>query len=441
MKISEIIKLDLIPRRKLEEALKWFSDNKLILITGSRQVGKTSLLYLLIKEIFEKDKGGIFYYDLEDFQILELLNSGVESFIKFLKSKGADLNKRVYVFLDEIQYLENPSNFLKLLVDHYKNIKIIASGSSTLDIKRKFKDSLVGRKVVFELNTLSFSEYLLFKKRNDLLNIINNCQIRNVIDSKTLKIEKILPIHQEELFNEFMEYINYGGYPAVVKEIDISKKIELINEIYTTYVRKDIGQLFSIKDIAAFNNLVKMISLQVGNLMNEHNLSTDLKINHATLKRYLFILENTFIIKIISPYFKNKHKEIIKMPKVYFLDSGLRNSSIKSFNSFDLRPDLGSLIENYVFCMINGVLKTSEELKFWRTKAGSEVDFIIELSEVIPVESKFQEMSHANIPSGLRAFIHNYNPKIALVVTKNYYGKTKKDSTVVYFIPVWAIGE
>lgn len=441
MKISEIIKLDLIPRHKLGDILKWFSDNKLILITGSRQVGKTSLLCLLIKEIFSKDKGGIFYYDLEDFQILELLNSGVESFVKFLKSKGANLDKRVYVFLDEIQYLENPTNFLKLLVDHYKNIKIIASGSSTLEIKRKFKDSLVGRKIVFELNTLSFSEYLLFRGRNDLLDIVNNCQIRDVLSGKNLKIEKILPVHQKELYEEFREYINYGGYPAVVKEIDISKKIELINEIYTAYVRKDIGQLFSIKDVVAFNNIVKILSLQIGSLMNEHSLTNSLKINHATLKRYLFILENTFIIKIISPYFKNKHKEIIKMPKVYFLDSGLRNSSIKSFNSFDLRADLGKLIENYIFSKINNVLKTNEEIKFWRTKAGSEVDFIIELSEMIPVESKFQEMDHANIPSGMRAFIRNYNPKIALVVTKNYSGMIKKDSTIIYFIPAWAIGD
>ncbi len=440
MEISAILKLDLIPRWKLNEILKWLPDNKLILITGSRQVGKTCLLYLLIKELYPKNKTNIFYYDLEDFQILDLLNSGIEFFIKFLKSKGADLNRRVYVFLDEIQYLKNPSNFLKLLVDHYKNIKVIASGSSTLEIRRKFKDSLVGRKVVFELNTLSFPEHLLFKERADLLGVVDNVRARSILDGKFPKFNNILAIHQKELIGEFKEYITYGGYPAITKEVGISKKIELINEIYTTYVRKDINQLFTVKDITAFNNLVKMLSLQIGGLINDHNLTAGLKISYLTLKNYLFILENTFILKTIPPYFKNKRKEIVKMPKVYFYDIGLRNSSIKAFSLPDLRPDLGQIVENYLFCMINTVLKTNEEIKFWRTKAGAEVDFIVETNQIIPIECKFQEMSYANIPSGMRAFIQNYKPKAGIVITKDYFDKVKKGETTVYFLPAWAIG-
>lgn len=440
MEISAILKLDLIPRQKLNDILKWLSDEKLILITGSRQVGKTCLLYLLIKEIFPKSRENIFYYDLEDFEILDLLNSGVGPFIKFLKSKGADLTRRVHVFLDEIQYLKNPSNFLKLLIDHYKNIKVIASGSSTLEIRRKFKDSLVGRKIVFELNTLRFPEHLLFKKKTDLLEIVNGIRVRDILDGIFPEPKKILPIHQKELREEFKEYITYGGYPAIVKEVDISKKIDLINEIYTTYVRKDINQLFTIKDLTAFNNLVKMLSLQIGGLINEHNLTASLKISYPTLKNYLFILENTFILKTIVPYFKNKRKEIIKMPKIYFYDIGLRNSSIKAFTLPDLRPDLGQLIENYIFCMVNSVLKTNEEIKFWRTKAGAEVDFIVQTNDIIPIECKFQEMNYANIPSGIRAFIQNYKPKAAVVITKDYFDKVKKGKTIVYFIPAWAIG-
>lgn len=440
MEIPAILKLNLIPRQKLNDILKWLPDDKLILITGSRQVGKTCLLYLLIKEIFPKSRKNIFYYDLEDFEILDLLNSGVEPFIKFLKSKGADLNHRVYVFLDEIQYLKNPSNFLKLLIDHYKNIKVIASGSSTLEIRRKFKDSLVGRKMVFELNTLRFPEYLLFKEKTDLLQAVNSIRVKGILDGMFPEPCKILPIHQKELMGEFKEYITYGGYPAIVREADISKKIDLINEIYTTYVRKDVNQLFTIKDLTAFNNLVKMLSLQIGGLINEHNLTTGLKISYLTLKNYLFILENTFILKAVVPHFKNKRKEIIKMPKIYFYDIGLRNSSIKAFTLPDLRPDLGQLIENYIFCMINSVLKTNEEIKFWRTKAGAEVDFIVHTNDIIPIECKFQEMNYANIPSGMRAFIQNYKPKAGIVITRGYFNKVKKGKTTVYFIPAWGVG-
>jgi len=301
MDIKDISEKHLITRQKLNEILEWLHDDRIILIVGSRQVGKTSMIFLIIQNLLNSQRDNIFYFDLEDFDILNLLDSGVNNFIKYLKSRGADLNRKIYIFLDEVQYLKNPSKILKLLSDHYKNIKIIASGSSTLDIKRKFHDSLVGRKVVFEINTLRFDEFLLFKDREDLYDILKNFNLRNFLDLKISELEQILDIYMKEFESEFNEYVIFGGYPAVVLEKNIEKKKVLLNEIHSSYVRKDIGQLFSIENVSRFNDLVKFLSLQAGSLLNYNNLCSNLRTTYITLEKYLFILQNTFIIKLVRP--------------------------------------------------------------------------------------------------------------------------------------------
>lgn len=441
MDIKDVSEKHLITRQKLNEVLKWLPDDRIILIIGSRQVGKTSMIFLIMQHLLNYQRDNIFYFDLEDFDILNLLDSGVENFIKYLKSRGADLNRKIYVFLDEIQYLKNPSKILKLLSDHYKNIKIIASGSSTLDIKRKFQDSLVGRKVVFEINTLRFDEYLLFKNRKDLCDILKDFELRNFLDLKISELGQILNIYRKEFKAEFDEYVIFGGYPAVVLENNIEKKKVLLNEIHSSYVRKDIGQLFSIENVSRFNDLVKFLSLQAGSLLNYNSLCSNLRTTYVTLERYLFILQSTFIIKLVSPWYTNKNKELIKMPKVYFYDLGLRNLIIKNFQNLDLRVDAGCLVENYFFSSANSIIKSYEDIKFWRTKSGNEVDFIVESETgITPIEIKFQNVRVTNLSLGLKSFILNYKPKIALVITKNNFNTFMKDGTKVFFIPAWAVG-
>ncbi|MBM3709902.1 MAG: hypothetical protein FJW61_05725, partial [Actinobacteria bacterium] len=225
MEIQEILNKKLNNRQELKKIIDWIDNDLIIVITGSRQVGKTSLIFLTIQELFNNFKinpGNIFYFDLEDFEILNLIDSGVKNFVKYILSRAAQKDNRIYIFIDEIQYLNNPSNFLKLIADHYKNLKVIATGSSTLEIKRKFKDSLVGRKIVINLNTLNFKEYLLFKERKELYNILNSHNFRLFIDSKSKSTnaisEEIPVIIKEEIKREFEEFITFGGYPAIVLE-------------------------------------------------------------------------------------------------------------------------------------------------------------------------------------------------------------------------------
>jgi len=245
----------------------------------------------------------------------------------------------------------------------------------------------------------------------------------------------------KEFESEFNEYVIFGGYPAVVLEKNIEKKKVLLNEIHSSYVRKDIGQLFSIENVSRFNDLVKFLSLQAGSLLNYNNLCSNLRTTYITLEKYLFILQNTFIIKLVRPWYTNKNKELVKMPKVYFYDSGLRNLIIKNFQNLDLRVDTGFLVENYFFSSTNSIIRSYENIKFWRTKSGNEVDFIVESDTgIIPIEVKFQNAKVNSLPSGLNSFILNYKPKIVLVVTKNNFNTFVKNGTKVFFVPACTIG-
>ncbi|NOX86193.1 MAG: AAA family ATPase, partial [Chlorobi bacterium] len=179
-------------------------DKEFAIITGARQTGKTTLLNQI--EDYLKQKGeDVYFLTLEDPAILSRLNQHPENLFDFIiRSNG----KKTFILLDEIQYLENPSNFLKLLYDkHYQEIKIIATGSSAFYIDKKFKDSLAGRKHLFELFTMDFDEFLLFRTGNGELN--------EELDRMRSK-EDYLSSKRKELESYFIEYLSYGGYPAVV---------------------------------------------------------------------------------------------------------------------------------------------------------------------------------------------------------------------------------
>lgn len=437
-KIIFKIRKDLKKRRIINNIAKWFESNdEMILIIGARQVGKTSIMHLLASLLVEKGikEHTIIYLDLEDFSILEVLNDGIDNFLNFLRANGVDCDEKNYIFIDEIQYLKNPSNFLKLLVDHHKNFKIIASGSSTLDIRKKFRDSLTGRKITFEIYTLDFIEYLQFIGEDKLSEIVEENSYRNIINSGKLPAIELLTHIFNKLSDYFIEYTIYGGYPRVVLEKNYSKKILILQEIHNTYIRKDIKDLMRIDNITGFNTLIKTLSLQIGNIVNLHELSSSLGINRETLERYLFLLENTFIIKLLSPFFSNKRKELTKMQKVFFCDTGIRNISIKNFEQIDIRPDKGSLIENSIFCELIKSIRELEEIKYWRTQSKNEIDFIIDRNIPLPIEVKYRTFEAPEVPNGFRIFIDTYSTKENFIITKNFIGGCNYNKSKVYFLP------
>ncbi|MBC8199706.1 MAG: ATP-binding protein [Desulfobacteraceae bacterium] len=437
-----------MPREILPKMIPFLEPENILLLTGARQTGKTSLLYLLIKHLLNNDipPFQIVYLDMEniyDFSLLQNLKDYNE-FQQILKDKGVDSRKRVFVFIDEVQHLDKPSSFLKYLHDHYKpGLKFIVTGSSSLEIKKKFTDRLTGRIYSFVIKPLSFREFLEFKKEKDLAEIISNFNLHFWICAKHPEedFKKISQIHKRRLNALLKEYLIFGGYPAVsLQENPLIKQRDL-QEIYSLYIRRDIKDIGQINDVSGYNNLVFLLCLQIGNLVKEQELAVSSGLSRPTVKKYLFLLENTYVLKLVRPFFTNKRKEITKTPKVFFEDVGLRNGAINNFDPLNQRMDKGAIIENFVFSQLSKENDFSQKIGFWRSQAKNEVDFIWQenINKPYPIEVKTNYSSRQPFPPGLKGFINLYQPSRGFIVHLGEPDFLSFKKTKIHVLPAWAI--
>ncbi len=429
--------------RKIEAHLKSALFQKgIIVLHGSRQVGKTSLMLRLILYLLEEahiNPNQMIYFDLEFPHILsEINNIYGEDFLNLLRAKGVNPEDRSFIFIDEVHYLDNPSSFLKTIYDHYPQIQLIVSGSSSFEIKRKFKESLTGRKKVFEITPVDFEEFLAFKG-SQLYEKKKRLNLRTIIEQDALPDISELKFLIPDFTNHVEEFIRFGGYPGVVLCNSFEGKILLLAEIYRSYIRRDIKDFAHIENVRAFNRLIELLSYQIAGLVNLTELSNSLNISRQTVENYLYLLENTFVITLLSPYYTNRRQELVKSPKVFFHDTGLRNSIIRNMYPLSERMDKGSLFENAVFKEASKHLDILEDICFWRTKSKVEVDFVIRAKDIIPIEVKYQPFQNTHLPSGLRSFIKCYHPPIAILVTGDFFSEINLEGTHILFVPIWVI--
>ena len=328
-----------------------------IVLTGARQVGKTSLL-LLLKHFLEEQGKSCHYLNLENNDHLKALNKHPFQLFELIPESKV----KQYVCIDEIQYLDNPTNFLKLLYDEKRSeVKVIASGSSSFYIDKKFKDSLVGRKFLFEVQSLDFDEFLIFSGQNDLLG---------------RKKEKLTEYYREKLLTLWAQYARFGGYPKVVLAEDNEMRRILLEEIGSSYIKKDIADA-GIKSAEKYFSLLKILAAQTGQLVNAQELSNTLGVARKTVEEYLYVMEKSYQIGLIKPFYKNIRKELTKMPKVYFYDLGLRNFFLNDYDTLSKRGDKGAYVENMAFRELLRTAKNIDKVRFWRTQDKKEVDFVV----------------------------------------------------------------
>jgi len=411
---------NLIKRKIYEEIRRHLERPEITLIVGPRQAGKTTLMKLLEEELRRKGELTLFLnldleYDKVHFRSQEALIQRIR--LEFGEKKG-------FVFIDEIQRKEDAGLFLKGIYDLGLPYKFIVSGSGSVELKEKIKESLVGRKRVFELLTLSFEEFFHYKTQ--------------------YRYEGRLPLYFEiekergRLLLE--EYLTFGGYPRVVLEEELSEKLSLINEIYHSYIERDIFYLLKVKKLPEFESLVKILANSTGKLFNVNEVSKILQVSVKTLKEYLWYLEKTYIVSKVTPFYRNVRKELSKAPLYYFYDLGLRNFAIGEFGRV---RDYGFLFQNLVYLiLLERTKNTPYRIHFWRTKDKAEVDFVIDLGRgQLPIVVKSKELKEAEITRALRSFIEKYQPERALVINLGFYDRIKIGNTEIIFLPFYRLYE
>ena len=348
-------------REILPYIMKYLYTDDILLLYGSRQVGKTSVMKILQ----EQEERQTFFFDLENPSHLKILNQNPDYFIEYLQFQKDRKWEKVVVFIDEIQYLDNPTSFLKYLHDHFPSLKFIVSWSSTLEIRGKMKDSLAGRLMKFEIHPLTFKEFLIFKGKDVLAK-----RIRNLIPFDEVN---------DELRNLYQEYALFWWYPKVVLTHDEEMKKEALWQIVGTYIQKDIKDIGKIRDVEKFNTTLKILADQSWNLLNISELSSDaIGINRETLKDWLFLLTNTFIIDTITPYSRSIRSELVKMPKLFFHDNGVRNYLLDRYEL-----DGAGFETTFFWDMAHSY--RFKNIQFYRTQDKKEIDFML---DTIPYELK-----------------------------------------------------
>ena len=353
---------------------KIFKSYNMVAVVGARQSGKTTFLK---KQMGQYNSSYVLF---DDPDARSLFEEDIKKFeLQYIQ--GNELT-----VLDEIQYCKDAGRKLKYLVDTDRRLWI--TSSSEIILAKEILSFLVGRVSIVKLYPFSFSEFLIAQGQKTTTSTI---------------IQRAI-----------WEHMRYGGYPKVVLTKDIEMKKTILSDLYETMLLKDVARTFAIDDIRSLEEFSKYLAQSIGNIISYHDFSSSLHVSFQTIKKYLDAMEKSYLIMRVYPYFTNKLKEIVKQPKIYFVDTGLRNAIVKEFN---VELD-GRIFENYVF---SELLKLGIMPKYWRTKGKAELDFVIEKEkEIIPIEVKLQA-DNDKIERSMRSFIEKYHPKTGFVVT--YKGK------------------
>ncbi len=430
--------MEYIQRNLFNEIKKWIERREILIIKGPRQAGKTTLLEMLKSWLIKKgvDKENIIFITFEDIEIRENFSANPKDFVRRF---AINENERYYFLIDEAHYCTDIGQKLKLLYDLNKNIKFIATGSSSLEITAETGKFLVGRMFSFELFPFNFHEYLDYKDKGlSRIYLEENKKVKDFLFfDKDFEIKETkVDIFIGELQRHLEEYLIFGGYPEVIKAKTDEEKNIILKNIFNTYLVKDVVSYLNITDTAKFRKLISMLSFSTGNLISYENLSRNCGSYFKEILTFIDILEQTYVLILLRPFHKSMVTELKKNPKVYFIDTGLRNYALNNFNNPDTRADAGALAENFVFNQINQI-KENNSLNFWRTTAKAEVDFVLTVGDkIIPVEVKFEAMKKPKITRSFRSFLENYRSEKAVIVTKNLWAEEIVGETKIKFIPI-----
>ena len=367
------------------------------ILVGPRRAGKTTLGKYLCQQLLNQRRFRELLYlncDLEE--VCAWLQSPL-----FIKEAIRQFNlKSPILFIDEVQRLPSPGLLLKTIADLKLPLKMIASGSSQLDIKSKVQEHLTGRQFSSLVLPFSFQEWEA-------------------------------PSHLEEL-------LVYGSYPQIV---DSGAKELLLAQLYRDYIAKDVIETLRLGQPDVFQKLLGLVAHSSGQIVNYTQFAADCQVSVSTIRHYLSVAQQTYVISSITPFVGNKRTELTNNPIFYFIDNGFRNYALRNFSDPTYRSDLGLLVEGVVFQELYKLATQkflNSSLHYWRTKSGAEVDFVVRKNDdrILPIEVKYRNLAKPRITRGYRSFLQAYQPEIGVVITKNLITVEKIENVEVHFIPL-----
>lgn len=403
-----------IARTVLKDLRDHLSAPEITLLIGPRQAGKTTLLRELRAQL-EKEGNLCFFFNL-DIDSDAIFFQSQQKFVAHIQAISG--GQKSYIFIDEVQRIADAGLFLKGLYDRQMPYKFIVTGSGSLELKERIAESLAGRKQNFFLPTVSVQEWAQYATEYRFGDRISAV------------------IHTDELLEERLlnTYMTYGGYPRVITSPTIQLKNNILQEIYQGYIERDIGQLLQLEKSSAFVVLLQLLANRSGQLVNYSDLSKLTGLSIATLKNYLWYSEKTFVTESVTPFFRNKKKEVTKAPQYYFWDLGLRNYLRGIFEDVS---DQGNRFQTFAFRLLEDHFRNSvASLHYWRTQNQAEVDFVINLGHrVMPVEIKSARMKKPELSRSFQSFLSKYNPPEAWIINRRLRADILSGETKVRFIP------
>jgi len=363
-----------IIKKEIKEA------DKIILLYGARQTGKTTLS----TDILSNFSGRILKINADELKYHDILSSRDLRKLSLL-TEGYDI-----VFIDEAQRIPDIGINLKIIHDQLPGIKLLVTGSSSLNLAGKVKEPLTGRTSGFMLYPISLSEI-----RKEM----------NVI----------------ELQSRLEEFMVYGMYPGIFSLKSFSKKEKYLRELTSSYLYKDVLELSYIKNSSKISNLLKLIAMQIGSEVSVFELGKNLGLSHETVNSYIDLLEQSFIIFRLSGFSRNLRKEVSKRDKIFFWDLGIRNSLIENHSLFGSRNDVGILWENFIIAERMKYLAYNQlfgSSYFWRTYTGAEIDYVEERQgQLFAYEIKYGK----EILKAPNSWIENYGGNFSCITKNNFW--------------------
>lgn len=438
-----------------QRAVRFLKEREIMTLLGLRQTGKSTLTFKLIHDLLEEGvrPQNIFYFTFDDLSLRHELSASFANFLKiverFLGNEVEGQEDLLYIFIDEVQKLPGFIEYIKTLYDLKLPIKWILTGSSSLELKAQLKESLAGR--VLTLPVFPFSEAEIFRGYGhplpDKENLWDFLSGKTELDKKALKkCQAKIMSSKQNILKYFEECMIFGGLPAVALAKDREKKQLLLNNYRDTYLDQDIRTLVKEDKLWVYQKVMELLASRVGDLLNYSNIAFQLEVTVDTVKRYSMLLEKTFILRNLTTYSKNIRGEILKTPKIYFTDLGIRNSllGLTSLSQLEKLNQFGMVFENSIVERLNSLLQFTRpdaRLHYWRTKTKEEVDIVIYLPDrLLPIEVKSDKKIQTRHFKGLKRFLQKEKENVGVLVGRFEDADIlEAGKTRIYLLPYWMI--